>query len=527
MIGRALGPYNIVSLLGTGGMGVVYRAHDPRLGRDVAIKVLPEDFASDEERLARFNREARTAAALTHPHIISIYDFGKVGSTVFVVMELVRGKSLREVLAGGPLPIHDLLKYSMQIAYGLAAAHDAGIIHRDLKPTNLMVTTDGFIKILDFGLAKVVARGKRSGDDSPTESISALTPTLEILGTPAYMSPEQAKQQPLDYRSDQFALGTIMYEMATGKNPFARTNWSEEIVAVCSEEPEPVGKLNRNVPKALALLIEQCLSKNPALRYSATRQIAFELDHLRLAYTIKSLGFKRKRPTVSQPSVVSFEEAQWYKVIGAAKDAFPPRSLFGKLRDFGFGNLVTDAMRACCGTQIAIINTQALRAFESANYLPADGVLPKDLALRRNARGYAPGPPFDLLLGDVLTALPFPNKLLTRTVTGAQLHEVLEHSLSGPSLQISGFRFAFDMSRAPGSRVVWARLDEGKDILPDKTPYTIALTDFINSGGDGYSTLANDGGSPHGPLTDAVARHIETLGTVAPAIEGRIIDVQD
>jgi serine/threonine protein kinase len=525
MIGKTLGPYQIVSKIGEGGMGVVYRAHDPRLGRDVALKVLPEDFACDAERRARFDREARAAASLSHPHIVSIFDFGNVDSIPFVVMELVRGKSLKELLVSGPLSIPDLLKFSMQSAYALAAAHEAGIVHRDLKPANIMVTNDGFIKLTDFGLAKIVPARTAKGELSPAPSTGSLTPALHLMGTPAYMSPEQAKGQPLDFRSDQFALGTILYEMATGKNPFARAHWAEELVAVCGEEPQPIRQLNPAVPKGLEAVVQRCLSKNPLLRYSTTREIAFELDRLRLVFTLETLGFKRQATAL--PRHPAPQDLHLHRVIGTASDVFPVRNPFGKLRDFAFGNLVADAMRASCSTRIAIINTEAFQTPSSRHYLPRKSVQPANPALRRIGKGYAAGPPYDLVVDDVLRALPFENRLVTRSLTGAQLHAVLDHSVSaGSSLQISGFRFAFDRSHPQGSRVLWARLDTGEPILPDETIYTTATIDFLNSGGDGFSMLADGSGSIQGPLTEAVIKHIESRKVITPVEEGRIVDSQ-
>src|SRR2546427_2285009 len=214
--GSRLGPYEVLSPLGAGGMGEVYRARDSRLGREVAIKVLPGELSADRDRLARFEQEARSASALNHPHIVTIYDIGSEGPVSYIAMELVEGRSLREVLAGGPHPIRRVLQLGTQIAEGLAKAHAAGIVHRDLKPENLMVSKDGFVKILDFGLAKLGAPLPQ--DLSLLETAGGgLTGGGVVLGTTAYMSPEQASGRALDFRSDQFSLGCVLYEMATGK----------------------------------------------------------------------------------------------------------------------------------------------------------------------------------------------------------------------------------------------------------------------------------------------------------------------
>ncbi|HKF41478.1 MAG TPA: serine/threonine-protein kinase, partial [Thermoanaerobaculia bacterium] len=213
--GSRLGPYEIVAPLGAGGMGAVWRARDARLSREVAIKMLPTELASDASRLKRFEKEARAASALNHPNIVTIYDIGSADSVAFIAMERVEGKTLRELLFGGGLSVKRLLQIAAQIAGGLAKAHEAGIVHRDLKPENVMVTKDGLVKILDFGLAKQAGpvSGSDEGSHLPTES--GTSPGV-VMGTAGYMSPEQAGGERADFRSDQFSLGTILYEMATG-----------------------------------------------------------------------------------------------------------------------------------------------------------------------------------------------------------------------------------------------------------------------------------------------------------------------
>src|SRR6202165_4542892 len=212
--GTKLGPYEIASPLGAGGMGEVYRARDARLGRDVAIKILPAAFSADRDRLHRFEEEARSASALNHPNIVTIHELGQDGSTHYIAMELVEGKTLRDLLVAGLLPMRKAIEIAAQGAEGLTKAHEAGIAHRDLKPENLMVSDDGFVKILDFGLAKLATPcGEQSGITTTT------TPGL-VLGTVGYMSPEQASGDELDFRSDQFSFGLVLYEMVTGKRAF-------------------------------------------------------------------------------------------------------------------------------------------------------------------------------------------------------------------------------------------------------------------------------------------------------------------
>ena len=228
--GVRLGPYEIQAPLGAGGMGEVYRARDTRLGREVAIKILPEFFARDPERLHRFERETRAVATLNHPNILAIYDVGQHESVPFLVSELLEGESLRQPLERGPLPHRKTIEYGVQIAQGLAAAHDKGIVHRDLKPENLFVTKDGRMKILDFGLAKLAAQA--SGDyDEPTIT-EANTAAGVVLGTTSYMAPEQVRGEPPDPRTDIFAFGAVMYEMLAGRRAFRRDTPAETMTAI-------------------------------------------------------------------------------------------------------------------------------------------------------------------------------------------------------------------------------------------------------------------------------------------------------
>jgi serine/threonine-protein kinase len=274
--GTRLGSYEITSLLGSGGMGEVYRAKDLKLGRDVAIKVLQEELASDPERLRRFEQEARSASALNHPNIITIYDIGKHGSTPYIAMEFVEGKTLREILGEGPLPTKKLLPLATQIAEGLAKAHSAGIVHRDLKPENLMVTSDGYVKILDFGLAKLMPESYATGSNIVTLT-KAGTREGVVLGTVQYMSPEQAAGRAVDYRSDQFSLGSILHEMATGKLAFQRETVPQTLSAIIEQELKPLVELCPNLPNHLTKIVDRCLAKDPEGRYDSTRDLARDL----------------------------------------------------------------------------------------------------------------------------------------------------------------------------------------------------------------------------------------------------------
>ncbi len=277
--GKKLGPYEIIELLGAGGMGEVYRARDARLGRMVAIKILPAAVSADGDRLQRFAQEARSASALNHPNIITIYELGQDGPTPFIAMELVEGKTLRELLVSGLVPIRKTIEIAAQVADGLAKAHEAGIAHRDLKPENLMVSNDGLVKILDFGVAKLASPGSQPLDLRSTSA--GLTPSGLVLGTVAYMSPEQAGGQGADFRSDQFSFGLVLYEMVTGRRAFDRPTAPETLVAILREQPGPIGMQNRDAPAPLCWAIERCLMKEPDKRYVSTRDLARELAAIR------------------------------------------------------------------------------------------------------------------------------------------------------------------------------------------------------------------------------------------------------
>ncbi|HKF43059.1 MAG TPA: serine/threonine-protein kinase, partial [Thermoanaerobaculia bacterium] len=279
-VGSRLGPYEILSPLGAGGMGEVWRARDTRLEREVAIKVLPADVTSDRERVKRFEKEARSASALNHPNIVTIYDIGSSGSVSYIAMERVDGKTLREILLAGALPVRRLLAIASQAADGLAVAHRAGIVHRDLKPENLMVTRDGLVKILDFGLAKLTSTGSGSDEASRLPTETGTSPGA-VLGTVGYMSPEQAGAQPLDFRSDQFSFGSILYEMATGKRAFQKGTAIDTLSAILHEDPRPVSESNPEAPAPLRWIVERCLAKDPDGRYAATRDLARDLATLR------------------------------------------------------------------------------------------------------------------------------------------------------------------------------------------------------------------------------------------------------
>jgi serine/threonine protein kinase len=272
--GALLGLYQVDSLVGKGGMGEVYRARDTRLNRDIALKVLPPPFSSDPDRIARFTQEARTTALLNHPNIVAVYDVGSHEGIPFVVSEFLHGETLREQMAAGPLPLDAAVRFGIEVARGLVAAHDVGVVHRDLKPENIFVTDDGRLKILDFGLAK-------SGDRTfaqPSRESSLSTSSGVILGTVGYMSPEQVAGVCADHRSDIFSLGVVMFEMVCGAAPFHRPTAVETLNAILKEDPVSLRRQRRKVPCELDLVVRHCLEKKPEARFQTARDLIFNLE---------------------------------------------------------------------------------------------------------------------------------------------------------------------------------------------------------------------------------------------------------
>ncbi len=276
--GTRLGPYEVLAAIGAGGMGEVYRALDPRIGREVAIKVLPASFSTDPERLRRFEQEARATGALNHPNILSIYDVGKDDGSPYLVCELLEGQTLREKLRAAPVPQRKAIEYALQISQGLAAAHNKGIIHRDLKPENLFVTTDGRVKILDFGLAKLIQFEAPQNGQSKLETAVAHSQPGTVLGTVGYMSPEQVRGLASDHRSDIFSLGAILYEMLSGNALFRRETDADTMSAILHAEPPELLRANASISPTLDSLIRHCLEKSPEERFQSARDLAFHLQ---------------------------------------------------------------------------------------------------------------------------------------------------------------------------------------------------------------------------------------------------------
>jgi serine/threonine protein kinase/Tol biopolymer transport system component len=279
--GQTINHYKISSVLGSGGMGEVYRAVDTRLGREVAIKLLPSVFSTDQDRLRRFEQEARTVGMLNHPNVLTIYDIGAHKGAPYIVSELLTGETLRERLRTAPLPLRRVVDYALQVARGLAAAHEARIVHRDLKPENLFVTRDGRVKILDFGLAKLTEMKSEPLDsEGETQVLKLKTSPGMVLGTVGYMSPEQVRGDEVDQRADIFAFGAILYEMLTGQRAYQGNSAIEVMNAILKEEPAEISELERVVPPALIRVVQHCLEKNREERFQSMADVAFYLESL-------------------------------------------------------------------------------------------------------------------------------------------------------------------------------------------------------------------------------------------------------
>jgi Tol biopolymer transport system component len=298
-------------------MGEVYRARDDRLKRDVAIKVLPAELAADPERRSRFEREARSASALSHPNILTIFDIGSVDSTVYIAMELVDGGTLKDLVASGPVPVRKLLDLSTQIAEGLAAAHGVGIVHRDLKPANVMVSKNGYVKILDFGLAKLITPEDKEVSALQTAAGDPTRPGL-VMGTIGYMSPEQAAGRSVDYRSDQFSFGSILYEMATGKRAFERNTTAETMTAIIREEPDSVAQLNPKIPAPVRWILERCLAKDADDRFGTTKDLARDLASVRDHLSEASLSTATSDLHAAAADAVRAGRRRWIWPLAAA-----------------------------------------------------------------------------------------------------------------------------------------------------------------------------------------------------------------
>lgn len=392
--GEQIGPYEVVAPLGVGGMGEVYRARDPKLGRDVALKILPEDLASHPDHLRRFEQEARAASALNHPNIITVYDIGRSAPLTWIAMELVEGQDLRAMLDAGALPPKQALRIAVKMADGLAAAHDRGIAHRDLKPENVMVTGDGLLKILDFGLAK------QSGLLAPNDATVPQTSPGAVFGTVGYMSPEQASGKETDYRSDQFSFGTILYELLTRRRPFDRETTPETMTAIIREEVQPLSELDPLIPPELERIVDRCLAKDRRERYASTRDLAHDLREVRDSLSHRSHPSHRShagvQPRPSRFATLAVSLAvllavslgvSVFQLTRATKE--PPKALGGSLAVLPFRDLsgTTDGSVLAGGMTATV--TSRLGSLRELHVIPAlhDEIIAPGSDWRRIAAG--------------------------------------------------------------------------------------------------------------------------------------------
>ncbi|HWC64661.1 MAG TPA: protein kinase, partial [Thermoanaerobaculia bacterium] len=316
--GDRLGPYEIVSPLASGGMGDVYRARDPRLDREVALKALPERLAKDPDAAARFAREARVVAALSHPHILAIHDFGVENGLAYSVTELLEGETLRRRLDRGPVPLPRVREYALAVASALGAAHEKGIVHRDVKPENVFLTRDGNVKVLDFGLAKRADAEKRNAADSTADTEPGM-----LVGTIGYMSPEQVRSAPVDARSDLFSFGCVLYEMITGTRAFRKPTPADTLAAILGEEPPPIDERATGCPPELARLVEHCLRKEREARFQSARDLAFALENA--ASDVRAPRRPRRHAAIASLAILPFagtagDAAHEYLADGLTED---------------------------------------------------------------------------------------------------------------------------------------------------------------------------------------------------------------
>jgi hypothetical protein len=390
--GKRLGPYEILGQIGAGGMGEVYRAKDPRLGRDVAIKVLPASFSQDADRLRRFEQEARAAGVLNHPNITAVYDIGTHEEAPYVVQELLEGETLRTALSGGKLPQRKAIDYTLQIAHGLAAAHEKGIVHRDLKPENLFITRDGRVKILDFGLAKLTHAEEGSGQLTSVPTAAAATEPGVVLGTLGYMAPEQVRGRPADARSDIFSFGAILYEMLSGQRAFHGDSAADTMSAILREEPPDLSATNRNVSAGLERVVRHCLEKNPEQRFHSAHDAAFALEALSggsgvsavPAAAIPRRTLPRARAAIAATALIALGGAAATLVLGKKPEKSAPAPRFHRLT-FRRGFITTARFApdgqtiaysaAWDGAPIAMFTTRAGSTESTPLSIPSAGVL--------------------------------------------------------------------------------------------------------------------------------------------------------
>ena len=307
-----IGHYRVVSLIGEGGMGEVYLAQDTKLDRKVALKILPADLSENQDRMRRFVQEAKAAAALNHPNILTVHEIGHFENLRFIATELIEGQTLRARLRGNPLPLHEALDVALQVASALNAAHDAGIVHRDIKPENIMLRDDGLAKVLDFGLAKLIEKKSEPASPEDVTRVHNKTSSGLVMGTVAYMSPEQARGKRIDSRSDIWSLGVVMYEMLTGRTPFAGETTSDAIATILTRDPAP---LDKNRPAELQRIIRKSLQKNADERYQTIRDLQLDLKALKRELEFSEELERSQIPSFTKSPIVSASPLSEYATV--------------------------------------------------------------------------------------------------------------------------------------------------------------------------------------------------------------------
>ncbi len=470
MIGQTLGHYKIVAKLGEGGMGEVYRAEDTTLKRQVALKVLPPDLVGNQERLERFQREAETLAALDHPNIVHIYTVEEADEIRFLTMQLVEGKRLLEVIPRGGMPLEKIFKVAIPLADALAAAHEKGVIHRDLKPANIMVTEEGSVKVLDFGLAKLQHEtAAPQTTEAPTE---ALTGEGKILGTMPYMSPEQLEGKDLDARADIFSLGIVLYEMATGERPFQGDTSISLISSIVKDTPSSVDTVRQELPHHLARIVNRCLDKNPKRRYQSAIDVYNELDVLRreVESGVVSSG-------VSQPTSAEMQAArpptkrQWWPVAAVAAVVLAAGIAFW----MGRGE---DAEQEKGDAAIAESTAHGEPATLSEAYVPAIVVLPFQNRGSSDDEYFADG-----MTEEITTRLAGVSGLRVVSSTSAMLYKENRPPLKQIAEEL-GVDYVLDGS------VRWARGDDGSRVRI--TPQLVRTADDSQVWADSYDRVIDD-----------------------------------
>ncbi|MGE5275980.1 MAG: protein kinase domain-containing protein [Acidobacteriota bacterium] len=425
--GERLGPYEVLAPIGAGGMGEVWRARDPRLGRDVAIKVLPASFSADPDRLRRFEQEARAAGALNHPNLTAVYDVGEHEGSPYVVSELLEGETLGRRLAAGALPPRKATEIAVQIAHGLAAAHEKGIVHRDLKPENLFLGKDGRVKILDFGLAKLVRRA----DENEATSAPTASPGTEpgvVLGTVGYMSPEQVKGLPADHRSDVFSFGTILYEMLSGRRAFQRDTAAETMTAILKEDPPDLAESGLKISPGLDRIVRHCIEKNPSERFQSASDLAFDLQALSSAALPAPAAKARtagRRPWLAAAGIALlaiYSAALFWAGRRTRSEGVPEfeqltfrRGLLRQARFAPDGQTIVYAA-AWDGKPLALFSTRPGSIGSNAFELPSAGILAiastGQMALQLGAHATEPYVSFGTLAESPLTGAETPREIL-------------------------------------------------------------------------------------------------------------------